>query len=90
MSRFVTSFVTLISRSWIKESTPILFQMKYMVEDIIMEPLGVVDLHIRSQECPPVSGRVPDKFPDLSFLVLDIKRSINMVRNITLKPFWGC
>ena len=34
-----------------------------------------------------MSGRVPDKFPDLSFLVLDIKRSTNMVRNITLKPF---
>ena len=34
-----------------------------------------------------MSGRVPDKFPDLFFLVLDIKRSTNMVRNITLKPF---
>ena len=33
-----------------------------------------------------MSGRVPDKFPDV-FLVLDIKRSTNMVRNITLKPF---
>ena len=34
-----------------------------------------------------MSGRVPDKFPDLSFLVLEIKRNINMVRNITLKQF---
>ena len=44
--------------------------MKDRVEDIALEPLGVGDLHLRSQEHPPVSGRVPDKFPDLCFLVV--------------------
>ena len=57
-----------------------------MVGDITFEPLGVADLHLRSQEHPSMSGRVPDKCPDLSFSVLKIKRSNIMVGNITLKP----
>ena len=57
-----------------------------MVKDITLEPFGEAELHLRGQECPPVSGRVPDKCPDLSFLDLEIKRSVNMVRDITLKP----
>ena len=58
MSRFVTSFVTLISWSWMKESTPILFQMKDMVGDITLEPFGVPDLLQECQERPPKSGSV--------------------------------
>ena len=34
--------------------------MKSMVRDITLEPLGVPDLHPRSQERPPKSGSVPD------------------------------
>ena len=45
--------------------------------------MGVDDLHLRSQERPPVSGRVPDKCPDISFSVLRIKRSVNMVGDST-------
>ena len=60
--------------------------MKDIVKDIIFEPLGVADLHLRSQERPPVSGRVPDKCPDLSFFSLEIERSVSMVGDITLKP----
>ena len=48
------------TQNWMKESTPILFQMKSIVKDITLEPLGVPDLHLRSQECPPKSGSVPD------------------------------
>jgi len=47
------SSVTLISQSSKKESTPILFQIKSMVRDIILEPLVVPDLQPRSQERPP-------------------------------------
>jgi len=60
-----------------KESTPILFQLKDMIEDIILEQNGVDDLHLRSQECPPLSGRVPDKSPDPSSSILEI--TVNMV-----------
>ena len=59
--------------------------MKYMVEYITLEPLGVVDPHLRSQERPPVSGRVPDKCPDLSFSVLEIEKSANIFEDITFK-----
>ena len=41
--------------------------MNVMVEDITLEPFEVSDPHLRSQEHPPVSGRVPDKCPDISF-----------------------
>ena len=54
------SFVTLISLSWMKKSTPILFQMKSMVGKIKLEPIGVLDIHLRSQEHPSKSGSVPD------------------------------
>ena len=57
-----------------------------MVEDIILEHFGVDDLHLRSQERPPVLGRVPDKCPYISFSVLGIERSVNMVEDIILKP----
>ena len=60
--------------------------MKDRVNDITLDYLGVVDLHLRSQERPPVSGRVPDKCPDISFSVLEIERRVNMGGNITLKP----
>ena len=40
----------------------------HKVVDIPLEPLGVADLHLRSQEHSPVSGRVPDNCPDLFFL----------------------
>ena len=53
--------------------------MKDMVEDIILEPLGVADLHLKSQEHPSVSGRVPDRCPDLSFFSFEIERSVSMV-----------
>ena len=38
-----------------------------MVWEIILKPLEVADPHLRSQKDPPMSGRVPDKCPDLSF-----------------------
>ena len=57
--------------------------MKYKDKDITLEPFWVADLHLRSQVRPPLSGRVPDKLPDL-FLVCEIKRSVNMVGYITL------
>ena len=38
-----------------------------MVGDITLKPLGVADIHLRSQEDPPMSEKVPDKCPDLSF-----------------------
>ena len=59
--------------------------MNDMVEDTTLEPFGVVYLHLRSQECPPVSERVPGKCPNLSFSVLGIERSVNMVWDITFK-----
>ena len=34
--------------------------MTDMVAEIQLEPLGVPDIHLRSQEGPPKSGRVPD------------------------------
>ena len=63
--------------------------MKDMAEDIILEPLGVADLHLRSQERPPVSGRVPDRCPDLSFLALEIEMSVSMVGD-HIETTWGC
>ena len=65
--------------------------MNDMVEDVTLEPFGVAYLHLRSQEHPPsqerppVSGRVSDKCPFLSFSVLGVERSVNMVRDITFK-----
>ena len=47
-----------------------------MVEDITLELLGVADLHIRSQEGHPLLGRVPDKCPNIFFLVLEIKKIV--------------
>ena len=65
MSRFVTSFVTLISPSWMKELIPIFWQMTGMVIDYSLEPFWVPDLHPRSQEHPPKSWRVPDFFENV-------------------------
>ena len=59
--------------------------MNDMVEDTTLEPFGVAYLHLRSQERPPVLGRVPSKCPNLCFSVLGIERSVNMVRDITFK-----
>ena len=42
-----------------KESTPILFQIKTMVWDITLEPLGAPHLRPMSQEHP---SQVPDGF----------------------------
>ena len=61
----------LISQSWIKESTPILFQMKDIVQKVTLEPFGVAHLHLRSQERPPLSGRVPDKQKQADISKLD-------------------
>jgi len=38
-----------------------------MMGDIKLKPLGVADLHLKSQEDPPMPGRVPDKCPDSYF-----------------------
>ena len=54
------------------ESTPILFQIKSMVRDIILDHLGVHDLHPRSQECPP---RVPDGSQICIFSIVKLERS---------------
>ena len=59
--------------------------MKDMVKDNTLEPFGVDDLHLRVKERPPVSGRVPDKCPYLSFSALGKDRSVNVVGDITLK-----
>ena len=60
--------------------------MQDMVKDITLEQFGVDDLHLRSQEHPPVSRRVPEKCPYLSYSVLGIGRSVNMIEDTTLKP----
>ena len=57
-----------------------------MIEDITFKPFVVADLHLRSQECPPVFGRVSGKYPELYFSASEIKRSVNRVRDIPLKP----
>ena len=44
-------------------------------------------MHIRSQERPQVSGRVPDKCPDLCSSVFEIERSVNIVWDVKLKLF---
>ena len=44
-----------------------------VVNYITVEPIGVADLHVRSQEGLPVSGSVPDKYPDLFFHSLSQK-----------------
>ena len=62
--------------------------MKDMVKDITLKLFGVDDLHLRSQECPSVSGRIPDKCSYISFKVLGMESSVNRVGDITLKPFW--
>ena len=56
-----------------QKSTTILFQMKDMVKNITLEPVSV-------------SGRVPDKCPNLYISLLEIKGSVNIVGVITLKP----
>ena len=56
-----------------------------MVGDITLQPIGVVDPHLRSQEHPPGSGKVPDKCSGLSFAGLGIERNVNMFGNITFK-----
>ena len=71
MSRFVTSFVTLIYLSWMKELIPIFWQMTDMVIDYILDIFGVPDLHPRSQERPQKSGRVSD-FWIVCFAFLDV------------------
>ena len=60
--------------------------MKDMTEAIPLEPSEAAGLHLRSQERPPVSGRVPDKCPDLTFSVLKVERRVSMVGDITLNP----
>ena len=47
-----------------------------MVGDITLKPLGVTELHLRSQDRHPMPGRVPDKCPDLSFSVLELGESV--------------
>ena len=42
-----------------------------MVEDITLAPFGIANLHLRSQEPPPVSGRVPDKQKQADISKLD-------------------
>ena len=45
-------------------------------------------MHSMSQKCPQVSGRVPDKCPDLCSSVFEIERSVNIVGDVKLKLFW--
>ena len=47
-----------------------------MVGNITLKTLWAVYLDFRNQEHTLMSGRVPDKCPDLSFKVLDIERSV--------------
>ena len=62
LSKLLLSIIehTLISLRWVKGSTWILFQIKSIFKEIILEPFGVPDLHPRSQECPPKSESFPD------------------------------
>ena len=46
-----------------KELFPIFRQMTDMVVDYTFEPFWVPDIHLRSQEHPPKSGRVSDFHP---------------------------
>ena len=64
----------------------ILFQIEYRIEDITLELPGVIDLHLRSQQHPPVSGMVPGKFQNLPSSVLEIERSIKIIGAIPLTP----
>ena len=41
--------------------------------DITIKPIGVVDIHLRSQEHSPMSRRVLDKCPDLFFHIFEIE-----------------
>ena len=50
LAGFVTSVGALISQSWKKELSPIVFPITDMVSDFILEPNGVPDLHLRNQE----------------------------------------
>ena len=59
--QLVTLVFTVALNSELTEgNTPILLQMKSIVKDTTLEPLGVPDIHLRSQECPPKSASVPD------------------------------
>ena len=46
--------------------------MKDMVVDYTLKQFWVPDLHPRSQERPPMSGRVPDFFENIFFRFLDV------------------
>ena len=48
--------------------------MKDMVVDYTLKQFWVPDLHPRSQERPPKSGRVPDLFQNIFFNFLDVSR----------------
>ena len=53
----------IISQIWRKELTPIFFKIIYMVSDYKLEPLWVPHPHLMSQEGPPKSRRIPEKYP---------------------------
>jgi len=52
-----------------KELTPIHFFMTYMVGDYKLEPFRVPYPHLRSQECPPKSRSVPEKYLDFDIII---------------------
>ena len=57
-----------------KELLPIFWKMKDMVVDYTLEPFYVPDLHPRSQECLPKSGRVPDFCQNNLITFLNVSR----------------
>ena len=67
-----------------------------MVEDTTLEPFGVDYIHLRSQERPPLSGRVPDKQKQADILELDKGINPNPFPNERysleghIRTIWGC
>ena len=55
--------------------------MTYMVGDYRLDLFGVPDLHLRSQEHPPKSIRVPEKYPVFDTIshvdILDVDEGFN-------------
>ena len=78
------SSVTLLSQSWMVESTLILFQIKSMVRGTILESLGVPDLYPRSQKHPPW---VPDGCQIYSFSIVKIEISVIHQVFCKINPF---
>ena len=61
--------------------------MTDMVIDYSLEPFWVLDIHLRGQEPPPKSGRVPD-FSQFFFTFLDVSQCFGGPGNFFVYLFW--